>query len=197
MSSTDNTIDRTTAIRGAGAGAVAFLLGYLLTYVWRAPAVDEQLQGINALAELLGAQTIPTWKAIGWLFFNAHAVATRVPAIGGGDRMVNFISAAEGGSLTILYVLVPALLVLAGAAVSRYGPADRVANAAAAGATVVAGYLPLALISAFAVGHTFGEGITVAPDMVTAVALAGLVYPAFFGAVGGAAWHWLSGAMAD
>lgn len=195
MSSTpDSTLDSTTVIRGGAAGAVAFLLGYLITYAWQAPAVQKSLSGINAIAELIGAQAIPTWKGVGWLFFNAHVVATRVPALGGGDRMVNFISTSDDGALMALYVLVPALLVLAGAAVARYGHADRPANGAAAGVTVVVGYLPLAVVGAFAVGHTFGEGISVSPDPVTAVALAGLVYPAFFGAVGGAAGQWLGSA---
>lgn len=195
MSSTDSTIDSTTAVRGGAAGAVAFLLGYLITYAWRAPAVQESLSGINAIADLLGAQTIPTWKGVGWLFYNAHVVSTRVPALGGGDRMVNFIAASDGNALTALYVLVPVMLVLAGAVVARYGRADRPASAAASGATVIVGYLPLAVLGALAVGHTFGEGITVAPDLITAVALAGVVYPAFFGAVGGAAWQWLGSAM--
>jgi len=87
--------------------------------------------------------------------------------------------------------------VLAGAVVARYGHADRPASAAAAGATVIVGYLPLAVLGALAIGHTFGEGITVAPDLITAVALAGVVYPAFFGAVGGAAWQWLGSAIGD
>ena len=193
--STDAALDRTTLLRGAAAGAVAYLLGFLVTYAWRAPAVDESLQGINFVAELLGGQTVPTWKAVGWLYYNAHAVATRVPTVGGGDRMVNFIAQSEGGSLVLLYALVPVVLVLAGAAVARYGTADRPGTAAAAGAAVVAGYLPLAVVGAFLVGHAFAEGVRVAPDFVTAVALAGVVYPAFFGAVGGAGWSWLSGVL--
>jgi hypothetical protein len=191
----DRSIDRATIVRGAAAGAVAYLLGYLVTYAWQAPAVDESLEGINFVAELLGGQTVPTWKAVGWLYYNAHVVATRVPALGGGDRLVNFIDAADDGSLVLLYVLVPVVLILAGAAVARYGNADRPGSAAAAGAVVIVGYLPLAVVGAFVVGHSFGEGIRIAPDLVTAVALAGVVYPAFFGALGGAGWSWLSGAL--
>jgi len=147
------------------------------------------------VASLLGGQTVPTWKAVGWLFYNAHVVATRVPTVGGGERVVNFIDAADDGSLVLLYALVPVLLVLAGAAVARYGKADRPGTAAAAGASVVVGYFPLAVVGEFAFAHTFAEGVRVAPDPVTAVALAGIVYPAFFGAVGGAAWSWLSGTL--
>jgi len=191
----EGTVDRSTLVRGGVAGIVAYLLGYVLTYAWKAPAVADQLRGINAIADALGGQTIPTWKAVGWLFYNAHFVSTRIPALGGGDRMVNFIQQSNDGSLALLYVLVPVLLVLAGAAVARYGDVDRVGSAAAAGAAVVVGYLPLAVVGALVVGHTLGGDVRIAPDVVTAVALAGLVYPAFFGAVGGGLWYWLASVL--
>ena len=191
----DRAVDRATAVRGAAGGVTAYLLGYVLVYAWQAPAVEESLRGINFVAELLGGETVPAWKAVGWLYYNAHVVATRVPALGGGDRSVNFIAQSEGGSLVVLYALVPLLLVLAGAAVARYEDADRVGSAAAAGAAVIVGYLPLAVVGAFAFAHAFGGDLRIAPDPVTAVALAGVVYPAFFGAVGGALWSWLSSAF--
>lgn len=187
----NRSVDANTLLRGGVAGAVAFLLGYVLTYAWKAPAVQDALSGVNALASLVGARTVPTWKAVGWLFFNAHVVVTRVPAVGGGDRMVNFIATSNDGSLVLLYVLVPVLLVLAGIAVARYDRADRPATGAAAGAAVTAGYLPLSVVGALAFRHAFGQGVTVAPDLVTAVAVAGVVYPAFLGALGGAIWGWL------
>lgn len=183
----DGGFDGATLLRGGGAGVAAFLLGYVLTYAWQAPAVDDQLRAVNAIAELLGGQAIPTWKAVGWLFFNAHVVATRVPALGGGENVVNFIDVADDGSLVLLYAVVPVLLVLAGAAVARLGRTDRVASAAASGATIVLGYLPVAVVFALLVGHTFAGEARIAPDLVTAVAVAGVLYPAFFGAVGGAA----------
>ena len=191
----DDDPDPKTLLRGGAAGLVAFLLGYVLTYAWKAPAVDESLRGINAVAELLGGQAVPTWKAVGWLFFNAHVVATRVPALGGGQNVVNFIDASDDGSLVLLYVLIPVVLVLAGAAVARYGRSDRLGTAAASGAAIVVGYLPAAVALALLVGHTFGGGATVAPDLVTAVAVAGVLYPAFFGALGGAVWQGLASTL--
>ena len=191
-SATDSALDLGTAVRGAAAGAVAYLLGYVITYAWQAPTVDESLQGINFVADLLGGATVPTWKGVGWLFYNAHVVSTRVPTMGGGGGMVNFISQSEEGALVALYVLVPVLLVLAGVAAARYGNADRVGTAAASGATVVVGYLPMAVVGALLVAHTFGGDVRIAPDLITAVAVAGIVYPAFFGAVGGALWGWVA-----
>ena len=189
------TYDTATVVRGAAGGAVAFLLGYGLTYAWTAPAVEDALRGVNAVADLLGGAAAPTWKAVGWLFYNAHVVSTRVPAVGGGDRLVNFIGQAGDGSYVLLYALAPVLLALAGAAVARYDNADRTGTAAAAGAAVVVGYLPLAVVVALLVGHGFGGDVRVAPDLVTAVAVAGVVYPAFFGALGGAGWRWLASAL--
>ena len=191
-SAPDSALDLATAVRGAAAGAVAYLLGYVVTYAWQAPAVNESLQGINFVADLLGGAAVPTWKGVGWLFYNAHVVSTRVPTMGGGTRMVNFISQSEEGALAALYVLVPVLLVLAGVAAARYGTADRVGTAAASGATAVVGYLPLAVVGALLFGHTFGGDVRIAPDLITAVAVAGVVYPAFFGAVGGALWGWVA-----
>lgn len=184
-----------TALHGAVAGALAYLFGYVVTYAWQAPAVDEALQGINALAEIAGGQAIPTWKAVGWLHFNAHFVATRLPALGGGSRLVNFIAESDDGSLALLYVLAVVLPVVAGAAVARLGSPDRVANAAAAGATVLVGYLPLAVVLALAAGHSLGSGVRVEPDLVTAVVLAGVVYPVVFGAAGGGLGHWVGSAL--
>jgi len=47
------------------------------------------------------------------------------------------------------------------------------------------------VIGAFLFRYTVGDG-SVAPDLITAVLLAGAVYPAVFGAIGGAASSLLS-----
>lgn len=194
-SAVDGTVDRPSLVRGAVAGVVTSLLGYVLVYAWKAPVVDDALRGINTIAEMAGGQAIPTWKAVGWLFFNAHAVATRVPALGGGHRTLNLITESDDGSLVLLYGLVAFVLLLAGTAVARYGSSDRVGQAAASGATVVVGYLPAAVVATLLVGHSLGGDVRVAPDLVTAVAVAGVVYPAFLGALGGAVSHWIGATL--
>lgn len=176
---------RTGAIGGAAAGAVAYVLGYLFAYVTQQNAVEEQLQGFNFFADLFGGDPIPTWQAVGWVFYNGHFVDTQVPALVGGARSLNLIAEAEGGSLTMLYVVPPLLLIAAGLAAGRLAGATEPTDGALTGALVLAGYLPLALIGAFAFRYSVGDG-TVAPDTVTAVLLAGVVYPAVFGAIGGA-----------
>ena len=185
MSVPDRASDTSRIVGGAAAGAAAYLLGYLFAYVTQAGAVEEQLAGFNLFADLFGGDPIPTWKAVGWVFYNGHFVDTQVPSLVGGSQLTNLISQADGGSLTLLFVVPPVLLTLAGLAASRVAGATEPVDGATAGAFVLVGYLPLAVIGAFLFRYSVGDG-TVAPDLVTAALLAGAVYPAVFGAVGGA-----------
>ena len=57
-------------------------------------------------------------------------------------------------------------------------------SAARNGAAVMLGYLPLSVIGAVLFAVSVGDA-TAGPDLVTAVLLAGMVYPLVFGAVGG------------
>lgn len=179
--------DVATAVRGTVAGVAAFVVGYVLVYAWRAPAVNDSLRGLNFLAQLLGVDAIPTWKGVGWLFFGAHGVATRFPLPGGGTEFVNLVEQSGDGTVVVLYVLVPVLLSLAGAVTAWFVDARDPVAGAAAGATVAVGYLVLAALGTVLFTHGIGNsGASIAPDPVTGVLLAGLVYPVTFGAIGGA-----------
>lgn len=185
--STSRTADRARGlVAGAGAGAVAYVLGYLFAYVTQSGQVEDQLAGFNAFADLFGGDPIPAWQGVGWLFYNGHFVDTQVPSLIGGARSLNLIAEADGGSLTLLYVVPPVLLIVAGIAVARIAGATAPVDGATAGASVLAGYLPLAVLGAFLFRYSVGDGAAVAPDVVTAVLLAGAVYPAVFGGIGGA-----------
>lgn len=172
---------------GAGAGAGAYLLGYLITYLWTSGSMEERLSGYNFLAELFGGETVTVWQGVGWVFYNAHFVATRITSGFGGTRSVNFIAESDGNGMVLLYLVPIVLLVAAGLVVARLDGADEPADAAAAGVTVVVGYLPLAILGRF----LFQYDGSVAPDIVTAVLLAGAVYPLVLGAIGGALWGML------
>lgn len=172
--------------RGALAGVAAWLFGYLGAYVWKASEVAESLEGVGFVSRLLGGESVPVWKGVGWLFLNAHSVDTRIPTIAGGTRMVNFVTAEDGGSFALVAVP-PLLLLVAGLAVAYGRQADPLASAKA-GATVAAGYLPLSVGAGLLTTHAIGDTeAAIAPDLVTAVLLAGLVYPLVFGALGGLA----------
>jgi len=167
---------------GAAAGAAAYALGYLVTYVWQSASVRESLRGLNFVVELFGGDPIPAWKAVGWLFYNAHFAAFTNPTIAGGRASTNLI--ASGDAPALLYAVPVLLLVGAGAAVARLDDPPEPDDGALAGATVAVGYLLLALVGVVAFRATRGDA-TIAVDPVTGVLLAGVVYPLLFGAVGG------------
>ncbi|MGB9965083.1 transporter [Halobacterium hubeiense] len=167
----------------AAAGAVAYVLGYLLTYLWQGSSVREQLEGYNAIVEFLGGDPIPAWKAVGWLFYNAHGVSFTVPSIGSGQTTRNLI--ADGSAPMLLYVVPAVLVVLAGFVLARHANAADVSAGAKVGARVVAGYVVLAVVGLFVFEYAAG-GSAIHPEYALGVLLAGLVYPAVVGAVGGA-----------
>ncbi len=177
--------DGTVAMLGFGAlsGAVSYLTSYLLTYLWKAPAVADALQGINIIATFLGADAIPTWRGVGWLFYNAHFVRTRVPGPG-GPSFVDFLASTDQG--WVLMVAVPIVLILAGAGVAYRNDAIVAGRAAIHGAAVGVGYLPLAAAGTLLFAQQIADtGAQIAPDLLPAVLLAGLVYPILFGGIGG------------
>jgi hypothetical protein len=156
---------------GAAAGAAAWVLGYLCTYLITSSDIQNSLIGQFT--------DIPTWKAVGWVFFNAHFVDTVVelPVVGGATSFVG----GEEGFTVLLYVVPPLLLLAAGLAVGRYAGAADAATAAVGGASLVVGY---GILSVVGVALFPTENVT--PDAVTGVLLAGVVYPVVFGAVGAA-----------
>ncbi|SFP13775.1 MULTISPECIES: transporter [Halolamina] len=179
--STNSITDRLPLGAGAGAGVAAYLLGYLLTYVWQSGSVEERLEGYNLVTELFGGEPIAVWQGVGWLFYNAHFVDTRIDALG-GTQSQNFIAGSDGGSLALLYLVPVVLLLAAGLLTARVADADEPVDGATAGVAIAVGYFPLALLGRF----LFAYQGSAAPDLITAALLAGFVYPLVFGAVGGA-----------
>lgn len=187
---------RDVIARGATTGVAAYLLGYLITYVWASGAVTEALRAINTLSQILSVRTIPAWKAVGWLFYDAHFARTRIPGLGGSSAL-SPIETIDGGGFVALYVLVPVLITAAGVAAAG-GRGKTLSAAVTRGAAVVLGYLPLAVIGVLATTHRIpGVDARIGTDLVTGVALAGAVYPLVFGAVGGGlawiVWRQLAG----
>lgn len=168
---------------GAAAGAVAYALGYLLTYLWQGSSVQGQLEGYNAIVELFGGDPIPAWKAVGWLFYNAHGVSFTVPSLGSGQATQNLI--ADGSAPMLLYVVPAVVVVLAGFVLARRANATDASGGAQIGARVVLGYVVLAIVGLFVFEYSSG-GSAIHPEYALGVLLAGVVYPAVFGGIGGA-----------
>lgn len=179
--------------RGIVAGLVAFVAGYLVTYLWQEPGVRESLQGVNVVIQFFGGDAIPAWKAVGWLYFNAHFVRTELPGLG-GPQTRNFIAAGDAPAL--LYAVPVVVLLAAGFAVAWFQHAGGVQEAAMDGATVALGYVVAAIAAAFVFAVTRGDA-SIAPDAVTAVLLAGIVYPLVLGTVGGGLAGALQSSRAD
>jgi hypothetical protein len=162
---------------GAAAGALAWILAYLLTYVVASGRIRE-FQGsfLGQVADLFGLE-VPTWKVVGWVFYNAHFVDT---AAGGGTGSA---IGGDGGFTALLYVVPPLVLLAAGLAVGRAAGNGDAATEALAGASVLLGYLPLSVLGTFLFEATLA-GTTVGPSLLPAIILAGVLYPAAFGAAG-------------
>jgi hypothetical protein len=158
-------------VTGAVAGAGAWVLNYLFVYVITSGDIRNSV---------LGQFTeIPTWKIVGWVFYNAHYVDTiyDVPIFGGAGNAIG----GEDGYPWLLFVDGPVDLHSAGLAVGRDAGGDHREgpHAALAGATLVPGYALLSVVGVFAFAS---ERVT--PDVVTGILLAGLLYPLVFGALG-------------
>ena len=175
-----------TLARGGLVGLAVWLLGYLVTFLLHAENVREAF-ATNVIEFFAGDPV--TWKLVGWLFFNAHFVATSIPGLF-GDSNSNFLSGAEDITLLVLYVVPPLLLLIAGAAVAR-GVNDPTEGAKTGGALAV-GYVVASAVSAFLVRISVADAVA-GPTLVTAILLAGAVYPLVFGGLGGAAAATLGG----
>ncbi|WP_276258349.1 hypothetical protein [Haloglomus litoreum] len=155
---------------GAAVGAVAELVGYLLVFIITSGSIRD-----NVLRQ---ATDIPTWKAVGWVFFNAHFVETMIDLGFLGSGTGSFIG--EDGFSPILYAVPPLVLIAAGLAVGQYRDIDEPVEALLGAVPLTLGYLVLVLVDLFAF-QADGTG----PVFATGILLAGLVYPLVFGTVGG------------
>ncbi|GAD51756.1 hypothetical protein MBEHAL_0516 [Halarchaeum acidiphilum MH1-52-1] len=164
-------------------GVVAFALEYLVVYLWQANRVRESLQNVNAIIDLLGGQTIPAWKIVGWLFYNAHFVSVTRPALGGGRTTTNLI--ASGDAPQLLYVLPPLFLLVAGVILVRYAGLTAPRDGALCGTVVSLGYAVPTWIGVFAFRITTDDA-WMGPAVALGLVLAGVVYPVVSGAIGGA-----------
>ena len=161
---------------GAAAGAVAELVGYLLVFIITSGKLRDS--GLRQAFDALGGD-LPTWRAVGWVFFNAHFVETQFDFGALGSTTGSFVG-GEDGLTVLLYVIPPLVLVAAGLAVGQYRDVDDPAAALTGAVGIVLGSLVLALID-LVLFQAEGAG----PVFATGILLAGVVYPLVFGTIGG------------
>ena len=170
--------------RTVGAAAVGGVLSYLLAYAITYAVTGQQIANSLASRVLEIATGDPgTWKLVGWVFYSAHYVTSEIPGLF-GSTAVNLVGQGDAFP-TALFLLPPVVLVVAGGLVAVAGRAESPLAGAVGGASITLGYLPLAVAGAFLFSISVGDS-TAGPTLVTAVLLAGIVYPLVFGAVGGA-----------
>ena len=173
-------------VAGAIAGTAAWIVVYVLTALVVLARIDDTELG--DISDTVGDDASGI-DFIGWVFFNSHFVDTVIEAgfLGfGGSSTVSFIG---GDGFTPLLYLVPvATLVGSGLAVGRSVGVTETADGAVAGALVVPPYLVLSAIGAvvFRVStEALGASFSGQPELLPSVLLAGIVFPAIFGAIGG------------
>lgn len=166
---------------GVAGGLLAYLLSYVLTYAVASGPIRDSLA--STVVEFLTGDP-QVWKLAGWVLYNAHFVDVIVPGLLGGGNAVDFIAASDALS-GVLYVVPPLVLLATGVGVVRAVGVTEAVAGLRAGAAVTMGYLPLVVGGALLFQIGAGDA-SAGPDLITAVGLAGVVYPAVFGGLGGA-----------
>jgi hypothetical protein len=167
------------------AGAAAWIAGYVLTAI---VVVTNQSPELQEIAENVDGDA-GGFEFVGWVFFNEHFVDTilRADFLGfGGSRAVSFIGG--DGFTPLLYVVPIALLAGAGLAIGRSQGVTETGEGALSGALVVPPYLVLSVIGAYLFRvstEALGASFSGEPELLSAILLAGIVFPAVFGALGG------------
>lgn len=169
-----------TAVLGTGAlaGVLAFLVGYLVTWV----TAGTRAASVTVTGPF--GSGVPDWRAVLWVFFDGHFVGTRTPqvfgpdgALWGGGELVDTVSLLD---VTYVYAIPPLVLAVAGAAVALHLRSETPRAGVQAGLTVGIGYL-VAVVLALFVATQGG----IAPSPLRALVVAGIVYPVAFGGLGG------------
>lgn len=152
-------------VAGIAAGLGVWIVGYLVAFIL---ALIESAGSFGTVD--LGAAT--TWKVVGWVLHGAHFVG-----VSAGGESVNVVT-ETGGIYLVMLGVVPLLLILVGVMLGSdgYGPLG--------GASVAAGYLPMAVLGSFLFEIPFFT-VSLSPSLLLSTLLMGIAYPVVFGGLGG------------
>ena len=172
----------------AGLGVLAAVVGMLTTFVL-VPADVRSAVG----------EDVASWKGVAWYYYNAHLVEIEVAGgadFGGfgsvsGAETIDFIAQSETARVTLLYAVPPLALALVGAILASHLGANDLGSAVAVGAPVTLGYVVVMGLGAVVSEATteaefFGieAAGSMAPELLPAVVLAGVLYPLVFATAG-------------
>ena len=193
---------------GLISGMVAYAASFILTTIIAIPVAVSSITSGNfelrseATATIGGGAIVSALKSslggammnvIGWVFYNTHFVPLRASAssdVAGrsAELTVNFVT-SQGGSWMILTIIPPVVLFLGGRNVVSNTDTFDQKDSVLAGAMLVVGYLPLALIGSLFFqtginGETIGT-VSISPIFQQTILFAGVGYPVLFGGLGG------------
>lgn len=174
---TENTqgiTDSIPVIKGGIYGAVSFIIGYVITgFVWVLIEVEE-----------LGGNVVET---VGHLYYNAQFTDIEISGGPSNLQTVNYVTGHNTTAVeapSIVYRLIPVLVpIVCGFLLARSVGTRTTRDGARAGASLVVGTVPLALLgtSVFTI-----EGDVVASlPLVDSLLLVGILFPLIFGVIGG------------
>jgi len=158
-------------------GAVSFVLGYVVTYAYLFVAANDFITEVDSNFEL-----------VGWAFFGAQFVQVESGEAPQTVDFLEFLALTDVLELPaiLLTLAIGLLLLVAGyrTAGAVYRPDLSPDQGSVYGAMIVVGYLPLTFFAAL-LFETSATGVSGRPDVFGAVLLAGIVFPALVGALGG------------
>jgi hypothetical protein len=172
---------------------IAYVFGYIVTYIFVELSSNDRSLGIlSTLAD------ISRFDLTGWMFYNAHFVDVTASTEAGGvseSESANMLSEATNLAVPepIWYLVPIVLLILSGFVVAlTIDRTNQTTKAISAGASIFVGYLPLSVLGLFLFGtsmdfSTFGQTatVTIGPNKVLGIVLAGFAFPVIFGMLGG------------
>jgi len=184
--SEESTVSRRSSVAAsAGLGVFAAAIGYLLTYLLVASEVREAV-----------GDNVAEWKAVAWFFYEAHMVDIEVSGrIGSfaGMSTLDLIAQSDTASATLLYVVPPLVLLAAGAVLAVRWNVTDLGAAVVAGAPVAIGYavvmgLGVAVTESSTEASALGieASSSIAPALLPAIVLGGVLYPLVFATAGAA-----------
>lgn len=155
-------------------GGAAFLVGYVVTYGLL--VVDGALEGIE-----------DSFQYAGWVFFDAQFVEVDIGESATFDSLSALARSDVLSFPALTFTVLIGLVILAAGyflTSSYMVPGTTADEGTVYGASIAVGYLPFAFLGALLFEAQFVND-SGTPDIFGAVLLAGIVFPALLGAVGG------------
>lgn len=185
---------------GIAAGLAAFAAGYALLFAIKGEDIMRNfMAGFRSTGatvsqlEQLGATLPEQWKVVGMVYHTLHNVPYRMEVTRNGQSFSQTIGREFLAGELLPWLIPMAVLVVAGFLLARHAGSASAGDGAATGASVATGYLVAAIGTTFVFTWSAtlsGAGVQgsmrLGPAIVQSGLMAGLIYPAIFGGLGGA-----------